>query len=293
MIVRSTDSALLANAYLVGDQPGGHGVIIDAGAPPGPLITAAERLELSVDLVLLTHHHDDHSRHAQELRAALDLEVCAHPAEASRLTLVDRELIPGVLIETGNLGITPLHTPGHTAGGLAYLINGESLFTGDTLFKRSIGCLWAPGATSFADHRHSILEVLMTLAPQTMVYPGHSDVTTIGAEWEANPFVRRWRGLEPEDGGACTMAGRPADIVVWARDYDDGHKAWVRWNDTDEDDVMPGSKLIVTKPGRHSVKGMSDEPAEPERAQTAEEVPSLRSGVSQSAGSRPSRKAPL
>ena len=80
------------------------------------------------------------------------------------------------------------------------------------------------------------------LPPETVVRPGHTDPTTIGDEWEQNPFIRIWRGLDPEGDDPCTALGEPATLVLWGDDYDGGHKAWVRWPDG-ADDIVPGSQV--------------------------------------------------
>ena len=82
----------------------------------------------------------------------------------------------------------------------------------------------------------------MTLPKETVVWPGHTDPTTIGEEWETNRFVRVWRGEDPEGSGACTALGEPATLVLLGDDYDGGHKAWIRWPDG-RDDIVPGSKV--------------------------------------------------
>ena len=82
----------------------------------------------------------------------------------------------------------------------------------------------------------------MKLPPETRIHPGHREPSTIGAEWDHNPFVRIWRGLDPEGGEQCTALGDPATLVLWGPDYDGGHKAWVRWPDG-SDDIVPGSKV--------------------------------------------------
>src|SRR5918998_444780 len=84
------------------------------------------------------------------------IEVLAHPTEAALLDNVDRTIEPGDTIEIGSLRVETLHTPGHTAGMLNFLVDGTDVFTGDTLFKGSVGGVRAPGSTSFADLRHSI-----------------------------------------------------------------------------------------------------------------------------------------
>jgi hypothetical protein len=78
------------------------------------------------------------------------------------------------------------------------------------------------------------MDVLMALPAETRVLPGHTDETTIGREWEENPFVRFWRGLDGEDGRACTVHGDDATVVVWSPDYDGKGKALVRLADGSE-----------------------------------------------------------
>jgi glyoxylase-like metal-dependent hydrolase (beta-lactamase superfamily II) len=126
---------------------------------------------------------------------------------------------------------------------LNFVVNGGDVFTGDTLFKGSVGGVRAPGSTSFADLKHSIMDVLMKLPPETVVHPGHTEPTTIGDEWENNAFVRLWRGLDDEGTGACKVWDQAATLVLWAPDYDGGHKAWVRWPDGN-DDIVPGSQVV-------------------------------------------------
>lgn len=233
----------LSNAYLIADEPGGNGVIVDSGAPTAPLLEAVERHGLTVEHLLLTHHHYDHVCENAVYQERLGVEILAHPLEAEQLTDVDRTIEPGEKLHVGGLEIEPLHTPGHTAGMLSFLVNGTDVVTGDTLFKGSVGGVRAPGSTTFGDIRRSIMDVLMKLPPETRVHPGHTDPTTIGDEWERNAFVRVWRGLDPEADDRCTVEGRGATLVLLAPDYDGGHKAWVRWDDDGQDDIVPGSRV--------------------------------------------------
>jgi hydroxyacylglutathione hydrolase len=74
------------------------------------------------------------------------------------------------------------------------------------------------------------------------VLPGHSDITSIGREWEHNPFVRVWRGAEPEGSELVKTGGRDATLIVWSPDYDGKGKAWVRYDDG-EDAIVGGSSV--------------------------------------------------
>jgi hydroxyacylglutathione hydrolase len=64
----------------------------------------------------------------------------------------------------------------------------------------------------------------------------------VAEELQHNPFVRVWRGLDAEGDRPCTALGEPATLILWAPDYDGGHKAWVRWEDG-SDDIVPGSRV--------------------------------------------------
>jgi hydroxyacylglutathione hydrolase len=240
IIERSMNESWLSNTYLVADREGGSALVIDAGGPCAPLLAAAERLGVDVRSLLLTHHHHDH---VAEADAWKDVEVLAHPIEAEQLEGVDRTIEPGETLSVGDLRVETLHTPGHTAGMLNFVIDGTDVFTGDTLFKGSVGGVRAPGSTSFADLKRSIMDVLMKLAPETRVHPGHTDPTTIADEWEHNAFVRLWRGLDEQGSESCKVADQEATLVLWAPDYDGGNKAWVRWPDG-SDDIVPGSQVV-------------------------------------------------
>ena len=112
----------------------------------------------------------------------------------------------------------------------------EFVCSGDTLFKDSVG------GGNFEQVRQSVMEVLMKLPPETRVLPGHTDETTIGREWEENPFVRVWRGVEPEGTERVRVAGEDATLIVWSPDYDGGGKAWVRFDDG-RDAIVGGSRV--------------------------------------------------
>jgi hydroxyacylglutathione hydrolase len=282
IVERSSNPQFVSNTYLVDDGHGGPAFFVDAGGPVAPLVAAAERRGLQPTHVLLTHHHFDHVCELDQLRARWpelkvllsgdELELWQAPAGgvAEDAAKVDADTIEaGQPLRFGALEVCPLHTPGHTAGMLSFLVGEDgdqgpgagrpakppsgpppggftaasaAVFTGDTLFKGSVGGVRAPGHTTYADLRDSIMGTLMELAPQTVIYPGHADATTVQDEWESNPFIRVWRGLDREGSERCTALGKEATLVLLGSDYDGGTKAWIRWPDG-SDDIVPGSRV--------------------------------------------------
>jgi hydroxyacylglutathione hydrolase len=250
LIERSMSDGFLTNTYLVWSGPRSCGFLVDAGGPMAPLFDLAERESIDVTHVLLTHHHHDHVLALEEVRRRYpEIVVLAHPAEPVRAE-------PFAPLRVGDLDVDALHTPGHTAGMLNFVVTkregraqAPAVFTGDTLFRHSIGGVRSAGSTSYEDIRSSIMDRLMGLDHATVVHPGHTDPTTIGHEWEHNAFIRVWRGLDEEGDEQVTALGEPATLIVWGDDYDGGHKAWVRWTAPNplglvgSDDIVPGSKV--------------------------------------------------
>jgi glyoxylase-like metal-dependent hydrolase (beta-lactamase superfamily II) len=245
IVEKSMNRSYLSNSYLVGDRVGGQAVVIDTGGPLPPILEAIERHRLELTHVLCTHHHLDHVTHNSDFQQRFGCPVCAHPAEAALLRDVDLHLSDGDEIRSGELTIRALHVPGHTSGQLAFLVDDEAVFTGDTLFRRTVGGTRAPGASGFEDLQRSIMEVLMGLPRETVVYPGHMDETTILEEWEQNPFIRLWRGLDAPAERRCKVAGRPATLLLEAGDYDGGTKCWVRFDEGERLAIVGGSQVSV------------------------------------------------
>jgi len=243
ILERSMSDPWLSNTYLVAAGPDAEAFVVDAGGPVAPLIAKADEHGLDVTHVLLTHHHHDHVAELDALKERWPrAEVLIHPHERDAVRGATGDLLPDQELEIGGLSVRALHTPGHTAGMLSLLVDGSDVFTGDTLFKGSVGGVRAPGSTSYEDLKRSIMDVLLELPGDTTIRPGHTDPTTVDEELESNRFVRIWRGLDPEGSDECTALGEPATLILLGDDYDGGHKAWVRWPDG-RDDIVPGSKV--------------------------------------------------
>ena len=250
MILQRVEEAnWLSNAYLIVDEIGGTGVLVDSNGVTDPLCERAEREGTRITHVLLTHHHWDHVVGVEKLAGRFGVPVLAHEIAARELEgKVSEAIADGDVIETGGLRIEVIHTPGHCADHVALLFDGTDCLTADCLFRGTVGGTRAPGATGFADLRSSVMERLMTLPPETRVHPGHREPTTIGEEWDRNPFIRIWRGLDDEGDEPCSV-GPPdaeerdeASLVLWASDYDGGNKAWVRFPGG-EDAIVGGSQV--------------------------------------------------
>jgi hydroxyacylglutathione hydrolase len=250
IVERSTHPQFVSNTFLVADGEGGPAFFVDAGGPVEPLIEAAERRGLEPTHILLTHHHYDHVCEVGKLKDRWpELEVLV--SERERELMGDQAAGYGAIDagesrEFGALSVRPLRTPGHTGGMLPFLVadgsGQQAVFTGDTLFKNSVGGVKAPGHTTYTDLRDSIMGTLMELPPETVIHPGHADDTSVGREWDENAFIRVWRGLDPEGSEACRALGEPATLILLGADYDGGTKAWIRWPDG-ADDIVPGSKV--------------------------------------------------
>ncbi len=246
IIERATSPQWLSNTYLIADPASGTAAMVDAGGPVEALLDIVEERGYALTHVLLTHHHSDHIAELDRVLAAQpDAEVLIHPLEIELVPQATGTLQPGEPLAIGAITVDALHTPGHTTGMVALLADNSELFTGDTLFRGSVGGLHASGHATYADLKRSIMDVLLRRDAAVRIQPGHSEPTTVGTEFAHNPFVRIWRGLDPEGSSPCTVFDRPATLIVAAEDYDGGTKAWVRWPDG-SDDIVPGSRVRVS-----------------------------------------------
>jgi glyoxylase-like metal-dependent hydrolase (beta-lactamase superfamily II) len=242
IIERAVHPQWHSNTFLVAAAPGGPALFVDAGAGVDRLLSRADELALEVTHVLVTHRHEDHVEEAHLVRERFpDAHVLCHREERADVPAATGDVGPGERLAIGALTVEVLETPGHTRGAICPLVDGH-LFTGDTLFRRSVGGIVSPGHTTFEDLRRSIMDVVLEAPADTVILPGHGELTSVAEELEHNPFVRVWRGLEPEGAEQCVADGEPARLIVWATDYDGGHKAWVRRGDGC-DEILAGSRV--------------------------------------------------
>ena len=192
-----------ANCYIVGDKQTKLGMIIDPGDEPGTIVAAINRWGLKIETIVLTHGHPDHTAALSDVKRATGALIAVHAQDAGLLKdrllsnflgmshknppEPDRLLKDGDEIFAGGLKFRVIHTPGHTPGGICLLGEG-ALFSGDTLFRESIGRADLPGG-DYEKEMDSIRRKLMTLDDKVIVYPGHGPATTIGEERRNNPFL--------------------------------------------------------------------------------------------------------
>jgi glyoxylase-like metal-dependent hydrolase (beta-lactamase superfamily II) len=231
-----------SNAYLVADEDGGHGVLVDSNGVEGPLLEQVAARRLTITHVLVTHQHVDHVVEIAGLAKQFGVPTVGSKETAGAGVPIAELIGDGDAVASGALEIRAIAIPGHCAGQLALLVDGTDCFTADCLFKGTIGGTGGGGPTGYADQRHSIMERLMTLPAETRIHPGHTLPSTVGAEWEQNPFIRIWRGVDPEGSEPCRVRGEPATLILFAPDYDGTHKAWVRYPDG-RDAIVGGSQI--------------------------------------------------
>ena len=184
------------NSYLIYDLDSLHGLIIDPGSRSRKLEKFFAEQQIEVVGILNTHGHFDHSDGNAFYRQLFSVDVFASSLDVARYSA--SENLPTVKIdgikslELGPLQVEVFPTPGHTPGGVCYLI-GSHLFTGDTLFRQTVGKTWDDDQGTAEENGQklirSIKNKLLPLPDSTIVYPGHGVETTIASERESNPFL--------------------------------------------------------------------------------------------------------
>lgn len=213
MLLTGFPAGMLAcNCYVLAQHQGSDAIIVDPGQRAfGPLRRILDENRLTPAAVLLTHGHIDHIWSAQKVADAFGCPVFIHPQDRAMLTdpikgfgpriaqvalgalfreprqVVDLDR-DGDTLDLGGIAVSVDHTPGHTRGSVCFRVE-STVFTGDTLFKGSVGRTDLPGGSG-RDLLGSIVTKLLTLDDGTRVLPGHGEASTIGAERRTNPFLQ-------------------------------------------------------------------------------------------------------
>jgi len=199
---------LQCNCSIIGDETTREGMVIDPGDDIADVLAIIQKHGLKIKQIVITHAHIDHVGGAMKLRAAtgapillnhndftllkmLDLQAAWIGMDSPGKVDIDHSLAESDKLQAGLLIAGVIHTPGHTEGSIClYFPAEQKVIAGDTLFAGSIGRTDLPGG-SFDKIIRSLHEKLLTLPDETVVVPGHGPLTTIGAERESNPFLRK------------------------------------------------------------------------------------------------------
>ena len=215
MITGFPAGMLACNCYVLAQRAGTDAVVVDPGQRAmGQLRQILDENRLTPAAVLLTHGHIDHIWSAQKVADTYGCPAYIHPEdrfmlsdpikgfgprlgqiafgalfrEPKQVLELDRD---GDKLDIGDTVVTVDHTPGHTRGSVVFRVAGdgsEIAFTGDTLFRQSVGRTDLPGGSG-RDLLGSIVTKLMVLDDDTVVLPGHGEKSTIGLERRTNPFL--------------------------------------------------------------------------------------------------------
>lgn len=198
---------LQCNCTVLGDETTREAIVIDPGDDPDVILDVLRKHRLLLKQIVCTHAHIDHVGAIHDLQVKAETPASLHRADLSlfdnlesqarwigiptpRRGNIEQFIGDGHAITCKGIEIGVIHTPGHTPGSLSFQLSGDRtvLFTGDTLFLRSIGRTDLPGG-SYPEILESIRNRLLTFDDDTLVIPGHGESTTIGAERHYNPFL--------------------------------------------------------------------------------------------------------
>jgi glyoxylase-like metal-dependent hydrolase (beta-lactamase superfamily II) len=193
-IVKASVGPMDNNAYLVTCAKTGDSLLIDAANDAEILLELIKANAPKLDLIVTSHQHHDHVQALPAVAKATGAPTAAHRLDAGALPVTpDRILADGDTIPIGDLNFDVIHLRGHTPGSVALALTSSDgvthLFTGDCLFPGGVGKTWKPGdfETLLGDVTSKVFDVY---DDNTVVYPGHGDDTTLGAE---RPSLSEWR----------------------------------------------------------------------------------------------------
>ena len=194
---------LATNCYIL-ETGNGEAIAFDIGDGAKKVIQALEAYHLQLKAILLTHGHYDHVAGVEAVRKITGADVYIHEKDAVMLEsgqanlswqLTDDVYVPvteyhtlrdGDVLQFGNCKIQVMHTPGHTSGGVCYLTE-DMMFSGDTLFKGSVGRIDLGGNR---EEMMTSLRKIASLEKNYQVYPGHFDASSLDTEKKSNPYLR-------------------------------------------------------------------------------------------------------
>jgi glyoxylase-like metal-dependent hydrolase (beta-lactamase superfamily II) len=197
---------LACNCSIIGDEATRQAMVIDPGDDISDIVALVRKHNLQVKQIVITHAHIDHVGGAMKLRAATGAPILLNQNDYALLKMldvqaawigmaspgkveIDRSVSTGDAISAGSHTAQVLHTPGHTEGSIClYFAAEKKLIAGDTLFAGSIGRTDLPGG-SMQKIMRSLHDTVLALPDETVVVPGHGELTTIGEERESNPFL--------------------------------------------------------------------------------------------------------
>jgi len=199
---------LQCNCSVIGDDASREAIVIEPGDDVANVLEIVQKHRLKVQQIIITHAHIDHVGGAKKLQTATGAAILLNQNDYALLKMLDVQAAwlgmtsPGKVeidqsvgqadkIRVGSLSADVLHTPGHTEGSVClYFPLEKKLIAGDTLFAGSIGRTDLPGG-SFEKIIQSLHEKVLALPDDTIVIPGHGELTTIGEERESNPFLTK------------------------------------------------------------------------------------------------------
>lgn len=218
MLRRIVVGVFQENCWVVGNRRTGEAICIDPGDQPDEILALARDMGVTIKLIANSHAHIDHVLGVSGVQAATGARFLLNEGDLGLLkggwgrtaTMLGLDLSQpppepdafvrdGDTVEVAGLQLRVIETPGHTPGSVSYFADGM-LFSGDTLFRGSIGRTDMPGG-DIAQEMTSICDKLLLLPDDTIVLPGHMDGTTVRDEKAHNPYVLEWQRRRGESGG--------------------------------------------------------------------------------------------